>query len=86
VPQIGKAPSTGHPARTEASEPVVAPAPRAVPDVNPPPAREERLVNFGGRIRETTRKRMRLWAVENDRNLQDLLDQVCTEWLDSHGG
>jgi hypothetical protein len=46
----------------------------------------EKLVNFGGRIRESTRKRMRRWAVNNDRQLQDLLEQVCTEWLDSHGG
>lgn len=38
-------------------------------------------VNFGGRVRESVRKRARIYAVENDVELQDLLDAALDEYL-----
>lgn len=49
------------------------------------PPRDETRVNFGGRVRESTRKRARLYAVQNDVELQDLLDAALTEYLDRRG-
>jgi hypothetical protein len=45
-----------------------------------PPAVEPR-VNFGGRVRESVRKRARIYAVQNDVELQDLLDEALDEYL-----
>lgn len=81
VPQIGKAPSSGHPARTPETPPP------------PPPQREigsvsadDLLVSFGGRIRPSTRRRMRMYAAGNDREIQEMLEEALVEWLDKRGG
>ena len=44
------------------------------------PSTESR-VNFGGRVRESVRKRARIYAVQNDVELQDLLDAALDEYL-----
>jgi hypothetical protein len=77
-PQIGKAPSTGHPARQ--------PDPAPLPEAPLPPTvqarKDEPLVNFGGRVRESLRRRVRMYAAANDVELQDIIDQALTEFLD----
>jgi hypothetical protein len=45
-----------------------------------PPTVDAR-VNFGGRVRESVRKRARIYAVQNDVELQDLLDAALDEYL-----
>jgi predicted HicB family RNase H-like nuclease len=42
-------------------------------------------VNFGARIRASVRKRARLYAVENDIDLQTVIDQAIDEYLRSRG-
>ena len=46
---------------------------------------DEARVNFGARIRESVRKRARLYAVEHDLELQDLIDQAIDEYLRQRG-
>lgn len=48
------------------------------------PADEPR-VNFGARIRASVRKRARLYAVEHDIDLQDVIDQAIDEYLRKRG-
>jgi hypothetical protein len=55
-----------------------------MPTAAPPPVDEPR-VNFGGRVRESVRKRARVYAVQNDVELQDLLDQAVDEYLRARG-
>ncbi|MGA5824086.1 hypothetical protein ACPC54_40350 [Kitasatospora sp. NPDC094028] len=52
-----------------------------------PPSREkpESRVNFGGRVKESTRKRARMFAAANDVDLQDLLDFALDEYLRRRG-
>lgn len=47
---------------------------------------KEPLVQFGGRIRESTRRRAKIYAAMNDVEMQDLLDEALTDWLERHGG
>lgn len=42
-------------------------------------------VNFGGRVRESVRKRARIYAVQNDVELQNLLDQALDDYLSARG-
>lgn len=49
-----------------------------MPTAAPP---TEPRVNFGGRVRESVRKRARIYAVQNDVELQDLLDAALDEYL-----
>jgi hypothetical protein len=69
APRIKKAPTTGHPARKTKVE--------AEPSVITDP-----LVNFGGRIHESTRRRLRIYAAENNQDLQGLIEQAINEFLD----
>lgn len=69
VPELPKAPSTGHPARVERPEP------------KPP---REPLVNFGGRVPESLRRRARFYAVEYEVDLQDLIATALDEYLAKH--
>lgn len=46
---------------------------------------KEPLVNFGGRVRESLRRRLRIYAASNDLDLQDVLDQALSEFLDRQG-
>ncbi|WP_192580234.1 hypothetical protein [Micromonospora sp. ALFpr18c] len=55
-----------------------------MPTVAPPPVDEPR-VNFGARVRESVRKRARVYAVQNDVELQDLLDEAVDEYLRARG-
>lgn len=50
-----------------------------------PPRTDEPRVNFGGRIRESVRKRARVYAVQHDVELQDLLDEAIEEYLRNRG-
>lgn len=50
-----------------------------------PPHTDEPRVNFGGRVRESVRKRARIYAVQNDVELQDLLEEALDEYLRSRG-
>lgn len=68
VPELPKAPSTGHPARAERAEPAAK-------------ALQEPLVNFGGRIPESLRRRARFYAVEHEIDLQTILEEALTEYL-----
>ncbi|HZD15016.1 MAG TPA: hypothetical protein VE196_07795 [Pseudonocardiaceae bacterium] len=77
-PPIGKAPSTGHPVRQP--DPQLEEVPLTVTARSRPP--QEPLVNFGGRVRESLRRRARMYAAANDLDLQDILDQALTEFLD----
>jgi hypothetical protein len=43
------------------------------------------LVNFGGRVRESTRRRARMYAAANDLDLQNLLDEALDEYLNQRG-
>lgn len=47
---------------------------------------EEQRVNFGGRVRTSVRYRARLWSVQNEVDLQDLLDEALDEYLTRRGG
>lgn len=38
-------------------------------------------VNFSARVRESVRRRARLYAAGNDINLQDLMDKALDEYL-----
>jgi len=53
-----------------------------------PPSREETeaRVNFGGRVRPSTRKRARLFAAQHDIDIQDLLDAALNEYMSRRGG
>lgn len=81
IPQIGKAPSTGHPART--ADPV---PPPVAPREPKPVSADDLLVSFGGRIRPSTRRRMRILAAADDREIQDMLEEALVEYLDRRGG
>ncbi len=54
-----------------------------MPTAAPPTVdiRGDTRVNFGGRVRESVRKRARIFAVQNDVELQDLLDAALDEYL-----
>lgn len=80
-PHIGKAPSTGHPARLADPQPQEAVLPTPVRSRQP----QEPLVNFGGRVRESLRRRARMYGAANDLDLQDILDRALTEFLDREG-
>lgn len=67
--------STGRSKNTDQGETM----PTAAPPVDEP------RVNFGGRVRESVRKRARVYAVQNDVELQDLLDEAVDEYLRSRG-
>ena len=71
TPELPKAPSTGHPARElrEIEAPPAVKAPR------------EQLVNFGGRIPESLRRRARFYSVEHEVDLQDVITEALTEYL-----
>jgi hypothetical protein len=97
--ELPKAPSTGHPVRRLAEEIVAAAGPELAPSapealaVVPPPAAprreqeaEERRVNFGARVRASVRYRARLWSVQHEVDLQDLLDEALEEYLTRRGG
>ena len=60
-----------------------------VPEQEQKPAGQpetEKRVNFGGRVRESVRKRARLYAVQHEIDLQDLLDAALDEYLRKRGG
>jgi hypothetical protein len=44
-------------------------------------APREQLVNFGGRIPESLRRRARFYAVEHEVDLQDVITEALTEYL-----
>jgi hypothetical protein len=46
---------------------------------------KEPLVNFGGRVRESLRRRLRIYAASNDLDLQDVLGRALSEFLDRQG-
>lgn len=48
------------------------------------PADEPR-VNFGARIRESVRKRARIYAAEHDVELRDVIDEAIDEYLHKRG-
>lgn len=84
-PELPKAPSTGHPARRLPEDD---PAPDTATSVSAPRARpviDDPRVNFGARVRESVRRRARVWAVQNDLELQDLLDAALDEYLRNRG-
>ncbi len=60
------------------SAPSVAAPVAAAPEADP-------LVNFGARIRKSVRQRARLYAVQNEVELQDLLDKALDEYLRNRG-
>lgn len=79
-------------AAAAASSPTPVPAadasPLTQPEPTPPSAgaeTEEQRVNFGARVRQSVRRRARVWAVQNDRELQDLLDEALDEYLRARG-
>lgn len=50
-----------------------------------PRQEREQLVNFGGRVRESTRRRARMYAAANDVDLQSVLNIALDEFLKRHG-
>lgn len=54
-----------------------------MPDEQGPQAQDtgEDRVLISGRVRESVRRRMRLYAAGHDVNLQDLLDMALDEYL-----
>lgn len=46
---------------------------------------EERVL-ISGRVKATTRRRLRIYAAAHDESLQDLLDRALDEFLNRNGG
>lgn len=78
APRTEKASTTGYPAR-----PAVEPE-----RPKPVPRREKKVINptFSSRISPETIKRLKVFAVLNDMDVQDLTELALDEWLTQHGG
>jgi hypothetical protein len=50
-----------------------------------PPEQREVLVNFGGRVRESLRRRARMYAAAHDVDLQRIIDIALDEYLTRNG-
>lgn len=44
----------------------------------------EPLVNIGGRIPASLRRRLRVYAAATDRTMAELLEEAIVEWLERH--
>lgn len=51
----------------------------------PAPPQEESLVGLGTKIRGTTRKRLRRYSVEAEAEIQDIVEDAISTYLESRG-
>jgi hypothetical protein len=49
------------------------------------PQTEDPRITISVKVRASIRKRLRLAAVEEDQDQQDIVDQALEEWLTKHG-
>lgn len=66
----------GQAAPTAAPTPQVQPAPEAVDPLEP----------FNTRLRKSLQKRLKLFAVQHDTSIQEVMNAALADHLDRHGG